>query len=304
MNARIAHGWHALGMSVIVSFVAAWAVTSAAADTPGPTVALHLTQRFGENAASCVRSAGGPPLPVVLCSGILLRTTRRGPGYDAWNPNPSSPTPNGVPFSWLRQDATFDRLAFGQTNGFVILPYFYADTPSDGYTQLTVRCVFPFDGATNVRTGESRDGCGASTGIAGTGPCQAQGIISATQWMARFGAGRLYGDQCGFRLLPGTAGAWEAFQAHWQIRQLLPSRFSTQNEVIVATWAQGDRRIPLEAFFYLGGDAAGLGEARANQVDFKARTGRWVPVIQLTLPATQTGSARFVFNTDDQGIAQ
>lgn len=302
MNTRIARGARALGMGTLFALVA---MTSAAADTSGPTVARHLTERFTETFSNCVKYAGDPaPLPAVLCSGVLLRVIKRGPGYDAWNPNPRSSTPNGVPFSWLRQDATFDRLAFGFTNGFIILPYLYADAPSDGYTQLTVLCVFPFDGATNGRTGGSRDGCGAYAGVAGSGPCQAQGITSSPQWLARFGAGGMYGNQCGFRLLPGTPDAWVAFQAHWLIRQSLPLLFHTHNEIIVGSWAQGDRNIPLEAFFYLVGNTAGLGEARANQVDFKARTGRWVPVIQLTLPNSPTGSAFFVFDTADQGIPQ
>ncbi|NID06936.1 hypothetical protein HBF26_18760 [Luteibacter jiangsuensis] len=272
------------------------------ADTPGPTVAQHLTDRYQSTAPNCKKTSTDPnPLPAVLCSGILLRATKRGAGYYVWNPNPGSSTPNGVPFSWLRRDSGFSSLVFNYTNGFIILPVFFADDPADGYTQLIVRCVFPFDGATNNRTGGDRDGCGQYGTQAGTGPCQPQGITTAAQWLAKFQNGGLYGNQCGFRLLPGTANAWQAFQAQTEIRTAMSSRFALHNEVIVGTWAQDDRKLPLEAFFYIAG---GLAEAKANQVDFKTRTGRWVPVINIKLPTTPGGAATFTFNMADQGIQQ
>jgi hypothetical protein len=275
------------------------------ADTPGPTVAQHLNERYQSTVPNCTKNSTDPnPLPAVLCSGILLRATKRGAGYDAWNPNPASRTPNGVPFSWLRQDSGFSGLVFTYNNGFIILPHFYADDPVDGYTQLIVRCVFPFDGATDGRTGGDRDGCGQYTTLTQTGPCQAQGITTAPQWLAKFQNGGLYGNQCGFRLLPGTANAWQAFRAQTEIRAAMTARFSIHNEVMVGTWAQNDSKLPLEAFFYITGNTTGLAEAKANQVDFKSRTARWVPVIRITLPTAPSNRATIAFRTADQGIQQ
>lgn len=298
----VACGGHAVRHDATAAGGGMGMAQSARADTPGPTVALHLNERYASTVPNCKKNSNDPnPLPVVLCSGILLRATKRGAGYDVWNPNPGSSTPNGVPFSWLRRDSGFSGLVFNYTNGFIILPVFFADDPADGYTPLTVRCVFPFDGATNNRTGGDRDGCGQYLSLTGTGPCQSQGITTAQQWLAKFQGGGLYGSQCGFRLLPGTANAWQAFQAQTEIRAAMSSRFSLHNEVIVGTWAQNDRKLPLEAFFYTVG---GLSEAKANQVDFKSRTGRWVPVIHIKLPTTPGGGATIAFNTADQGIQQ
>ncbi|NID15196.1 hypothetical protein [Luteibacter yeojuensis] len=279
------------------------AAIGVAADTDGPTVARHLTERYWENFASCTKYAGDPnPLPAVLCSGILMRATRRGGGYYVWNPNPSSPTPYGVSFSWLRVDSAYNGLVYDLTNGFVILPHFYADAPSDGYTQLTALCVYPFDGATNNRTGDRRDGCGAYPGIADSRPCQDIGVQDETAWLQRFANRGMYGNQCGFRITPGTPNAWRAFYAQSVIRQRLPAWFALHNEVMVGTWGQGDRRIPLEAFFYVAGKTVGLAEARANQQEFRSQTGRWVPVIRMTLPTVGGGGALFVYNPGDQAV--
>lgn len=261
----------------------------------GPTVARHLQERYDDSKADC------QGLPVILCSGILLRATVRGAGYYVWNPRPTAPIKKGVSFSWLRKDSAFSRLVFGYSNGFFVLPYFYADDPSDGFTQLTVLCIYPFDADTFNRTGGNNDGCGAHTAVAGTGPCQAQGIQTAAQWMGRFGnVANRHTQQCGFTLLPGTSGAYLAFQAQAVIRAQQPTYFPLQNEVMVGTWPQNDSHLPLEAFFYIVGNGAGKTEAGQNQVDFKAQTGRWVPVIRVSLPTTNGGAATFAYVEADQ----
>jgi len=261
----------------------------------GPTVARHLQERYDDTAADC------QGLPSVLCSGILLRATARGAGYHVWNPRPTAPIKHGVSFSWLRKDSAFGRLVFGYTNGFVVLPYFYADAPSDGFTELTVLCIYPFDADTFNRTGGNNDGCDAHTAVAGTGPCQAQGIQNAAQWLAKFGnVANRYTQQCGFTLLPGTKDADLAFQAQAAIRNQQPSHFSLQNEVMVGTWSQNDSHLPIEAFFFIAGNAAGKAEAGQNQVDFEAQTGRWVPVIRVTMPTSNNGAATFAYKAADQ----
>jgi hypothetical protein len=143
----------------------------------GETVARHLQERFDETFSACTRFEGDPdPKPAILCSGVIMRATLRGPGFHIWNPNPNSPVRNGVAFSWLRKDSGFSQLVFGYHNGFILLPHFYADDPDDHYTQLTVLCAFPFDAASWGRQSGNFDGCGAYTGIADSGPCQAQNI--------------------------------------------------------------------------------------------------------------------------------
>lgn len=263
----------------------------------GPTVARHLQERYDDGRADC------QGLPALLCSGILLRATSRGAGYHVWNPKPTAPIKNGVSFSWLRKDSAFGGVVFGYTNGFIVLPYFYADAPSDGYTELTVLCIYPFDSDTYNRTGGSNDGCGAHNAVAGTGPCQAQGIQNASQWMAKFGnVANRHTQQCGFRLLPGTSHADLALQAQSTIRARQPNYFSLHNEVMVGTWAQNDPHLPLEAFFFIDGYADGKTQAGQNQVDFEAQTGRWVPVIRITMPTSNNGAATFAYDAADQQV--
>jgi hypothetical protein len=279
-------------------------VIGGAHDSAGYLVAFHLQERYDETFPDCRKDASDTnPMPAVLCSGILLRTVKRGAGFDVWNPNPNNPQPNGVSFSWLRKDTGIKGLAWGNGSGFIILPHFYADDPVDAYTQLIVLCAFPVDGWTNFRESAEKDGCGASPGLAGTGPCQAQGILTSAQWMARFGSGGLNGNQCGFSLKPGTAGAYQAFAQISIIRGAIGvGAFNYQNEIMVGTWAQNDAHIPLEAFFYQPGFATALSESKLNQRDFHARTGRWVPVIRVTLPTVPNGPATFAFSPVDQDI--
>jgi hypothetical protein len=273
-------------------------------DGEGATVAGHLLERYNDSVADCRNGASDPdPLPAVLCSGVLLRATRRGPGFNAWNPNPNNPQPNGVSFSWLRKDTAFSALAFGYTNGFMILPYFRADGP-EGYTQLTVLCAFAFDGGTDARRSAENDGCGAVPNVANSGPCQAQGVTTAQAWLAKFQVvANRYWNQCGFTMKPRTQGASQHFAEMARIRAALPNEaIGLQNEMMIGTWGQNDTRLPLEAFFYVSGNAAGLNEAKLNQADFSTATGRWAPVIRFTYPAGLNAPASFTYTVADQAI--
>jgi hypothetical protein len=289
----------------VVNAVAGRQQVFGAHDDEGSTVARHLQERYDDPVADCRMDADDPnPLPAVLCSGVLLRATKRGAGFSAWNPNPTNPQPNGVSFSWLRKDSAFSALVFGYANGFVILPYFFADSPGDGYTQLTVLCAFAFDAGTDSRRSPENDGCGAVPNIANTGPCQAQGVTTSQAWLARFSVvASRYFNQCGFTMKPRTPDAYLHFAQLARIRNALANEaIGTQNEIKVGTWAQNDLHIPLEAFFYVKGNSDGLAEAKLNQADFILATGRWVPVIGLILPAGLNASASFTYSAADQAV--
>lgn len=243
-------------------------------------------------------------MPALLCSGVLMRVTRRGTGYDAWNPNPASRHPNGVSFSWFRRDALVATLAFDLSNGFILMPYFKADgirmANGSPLVQLTVLCVFPFDAATDSRRSADSDGCGAMPGYAGTEPCQdpvagRPAIIDDKAWLARFGsvpAGGRYANQCAFRLTSGSLNATLAFFGTTKIRNALRADSSRyQNEVMVSPWKIGATNVPVEAFFYTNRNSSGRKEAMDNQGDFFARTGRWVPVVAASItPDNRSGA--------------
>lgn len=261
-------------------------------DADGPSVAAALKARYANTVSSCPGA-----LPAVSCSGVLMRATVRG-AYRVWNPNPGSRTPRGVSFSWLRQDATFSGIVFNYTNGFIVVPYQTAMESPGRYTALEVQCIYAYDSDTYNRTGGLRDGCSPhdTEKSVNTAPCQSQGIFNAAQWLAQYRkAANRYTMQCGFRVSGGTPDAAAVFMALPAIRASLPGEMWLHDELMVTAWDQNDARVPVEAFFFLAGSAAGLAEARANQADFQAVTGHWVPVIQLTLPTSLNGPASFTY---------
>lgn len=81
--------------------------------------------------------------------------------------------------------------------------------------------------------------------------------------------------------------------------------FNEQNELRLATWAQGmQNTLPIEAFFYLKGNSYGLSSAQNDQRDFSASTSKqlWVPVIELSLPQSSGQKATFTYRDSDQAI--
>jgi hypothetical protein len=261
-----------------------------AADT-GNDVAAELQRRYEDHAQAC--SMGGDAhLPAALCSGILLRATARSSSYQVWNPNPGSSIKRAVSFSWLRKDAAFDGVVYNYTNGFIVTPYVEAE--SLGLTRLPVLCVYVFDADTFNRTGGANDGCAEHLAQPGTQPCQAQGIFTSTQWLARFrSASNRYTQQCAFIVEAGTPNADQIFMAVPEVRTALgTASVSLHDEVMIGVWAQNDLRLPIEAFFFRAG-TTGVIEARSNQIDFEAATGRLVPVIEVTMPKTVNGAASF-----------
>jgi hypothetical protein len=75
------------------------------------------------------------------------------------------------------------------------------------------------------------------------------------------------------------------------------------DELVLDGWDPGnDETLPIEALFYLSTSSSGLAEARSIQEDYKKTASRRVPIIQLTLPATQTDTAKFSYSSGDQAV--
>jgi hypothetical protein len=191
-------------------------------------------------------------------------------------------------------------LAYSYDNGYIFLPVFYAGT------KMTpeILCAYPVDAATNNR---SSKGCGEHIGVAGSGPCQAQGIFNATAWLAHYRSGNSsHTHQCGFSVSDDlNTGASAAFNAVIQSMALMGMEsFNEQNELKIATWPDGSgMQLPLEAFFYLKGSAGGLSDAKNDQKDFKNVTGISLPVISVQLPAVPADAVTFRYLPADQTIA-
>ncbi|URL57298.1 hypothetical protein IM816_11680 [Luteibacter flocculans] len=296
MDTMIARAFRIVSMATAVAFFAACAGQEprhsggVTASPSGGEVVTNMLARFNNLDIQC----GGGTNPRLTCNGVYMRATKRGEGFHVWNPNPDSPNKNSVSFSWLNKRGSFGGLAFDSDNGFTLLPSDQAWQA--GLDPVSALCLFPYDAATWNR---SDDGCGAYPGIPGSGPCQAQNITNADEWIARYGAGGMYGSQCSF----DAHLVWPVYQG-WEVRSKLkrPDLHKLHNEVMLRAWRKDDPGLPLESFFYIGGSAKGRGEAMANQRDFKAVIGRWVPVVQIVLPQSEGNDAYFRYLPEDQAV--
>ncbi|WP_448649142.1 hypothetical protein [Pseudomonas corrugata] len=245
----------------------------------GYQVASRLNARYANTAAACQGDT-----PAYNCSGVLIRTTDASLDFRAWNPSPGSIQRNGVSFSYMRADVYVPKLAWAKNQG-LILKELAAPTAHP----LTVRCAYPYDGATFYRS----DSCNEHSGAPQTSiPCAEQGITDEHQWLAHFNALASKHTLCSF------TGETIPFDVSLKARALLdPAVQREQNEIILAKWPQDiGEQLPLEAFFYT--TVAAKPNAVFFQKDYFLHTGRFLPVVGVDLSATD-GSV-FSFNPDDQ----
>ncbi|MFJ3484192.1 hypothetical protein ACIPL1_12545 [Pseudomonas sp. NPDC090202] len=232
-------------------------------ETDGHDVAARLNARYLDTSAAC------DGLPAYRCNGVLLRAVTFNPASHVWNPGSSAISRNGVSFSYLRADVGNDSIYGPQ--GFIIDP-----TPAATAYPLAVRCAYPANAGTDLIT----DSCRAR--------CEQEGVASIESWRNRYAA--TPPKSCAFSTEP------EQFQLSVQVRQAFPADWQfIWNEVIVAPWPQDiPAQLPLEALFYTRAD--GLVQAQSIQQDYRAATGKTLPLIKLTLKA----AAPFSYVLEDQ----
>jgi len=273
----------------------------------GQAVAAAMQARFDavSDADPLNARCDGPRSPLFLCSGILLRATSEfSSNYHSWNPNPNSPKKGGVSFSYMRRDASFNKLAYSHNNGFTVWPIFHLPA---GKLEMEVLCYFPMDGATDLR---ADFGCGAHRDHKDSGPCQDKNppILTGAAWLADYNKapeGESKRDQsCGFRMVSETPDSAHLFDEAMHVVHLYRGAFfDSQDEAIIATWDEGlETTLPLESFFYVAG-TPGVEHAGANQQDFYDTShGIWRPVIRMTFPNAIDGPARFEYRDEDQNV--
>ncbi|MDF4024340.1 hypothetical protein P3W24_05100 [Luteibacter sp. PPL201] len=272
-------------------------------DAEGESVARGIQARYDDE--STVGCNGSPTAPAFLCSGVILRSTAYPlPGGHAWDPKgASNPKPGGISFSWMRRDAQFNKVAHGYAQGFILVPVLkYGGRP---FRNMEVMCAYPIDAASDLR---AKAGCGAHRSYpSDSGPCQAQGITTANAWVNHYfkvsGEYKRHDHQCGFTMTSGTPNATAVFlQALIAMREIKDESFRNQNELVIQEWSFGeDARLPIEAFFYISGQDGPLG-AMSYQQDLYKTTGRWVPVVRLTLASSPGERATFSFRSMDQSV--
>ncbi|WP_342650674.1 DUF2599 domain-containing protein [Pseudomonas sp. REB1044] len=242
----------------------------------GPETATALQARYDDAPVNC----GSSNKPRFLCAGVILRGTTHLNQEKSWNPSPEERANGGTAYMYLAKNATFNRLAFNDTDGYIIYP---GDDRPTGIQALQVLCFFPADGGQQTR---SEQGCGPSqVGGASSRACHLQGISTAQGWLANYG--NHPGRQCGFSVVSGLGQvAVSGFNAGVGATALLPATpYKQNNELRAETWDMDiPTRLPIQAFFYLHDRPLGLPKAQQAQRRFYQETGTFVPIITLTLP--------------------
>ncbi|VVE68475.1 hypothetical protein PCA31118_02918 [Pandoraea captiosa] len=250
---------------------------------------------------AAVKDCGGPNLPAALCSGILLRATENTPNGIPWDPSPSSITNGGMSFSWTRQDTNFSLIPIDRTNGFLFYPKMR--TPPGKLSNIDVLCAFPNDGFTFMR---DQQGCGIISYQPDVSrPCELQGITTAAQWFAMWEAAfDKMAETCAFNVRPNAQDQADRFMQMILAKEMIPDWAWVQwNELRLATWPQGvGKDLPIIAWFYGEGDAAGLAGAQTDQQKYFDMYGQAIPIVRITLPPAKGGRAKFSYSDDDQAV--
>ncbi len=245
----------------------------------GYQVASRLNARYADTAMACPGDT-----PAYNCNGVLIRTTDASSAFHAWNPSDGSISRNGVSFSYMRTDVYLSRLAWAKNQG-LIMKELAAPT---GYP-LKVRCAYPYDGATFYRSSSCNEHTGAPQVST---PCADQGITTEQQWLAHFNALASKFTSCSF------TGETLPFAVSLKARALLDIAVQRgqHNELIIANWPQNiGEQLPLEAFFYVAEVAKP--NAVFFQRDYFQQTGRYLPIMQVDLAATD--GKVFTFDPQD-----
>ena len=270
---------------------------STAVAGPGTDTAELMKYYYYRTVENC-----GSTRPAYLCSGLMLRGTQHSDQYKVWNPSPKSKENKGVSFSYLRDDAKYDRLGLLNYNGYVLKP---ADSITDPQQKLTVNCFFPLDAWTDNR---NQGGCGdnADTPKITEALCESINVNTASEWIRNYNSvGKERPSICAFdvRKEKSTQAANNFYEGIKAMGLLNDVSFRRQNEIRITTW-QDDKpqQLPILAFIYTRSD--GLASAKADQQDMYSATQRWIPVIYLNLPDTPAADATFAYKASDQAVKE
>lgn len=267
---------------------------------PGPGVAQALNHRFNKVDNSCNGRAA------FYCDGVLVRVTEWGPGYYVWNPSPASVRLGAVSFSYVRRDLGITELAWDKPFSAGIIFKDVDTAITDGDESIQLLCSFPSDAASVNR---ANNGCGAHV----TYPeasiyCSAKTppIDTLEKWETFYNevsGGGQFGSrnkhQCSFH--SGQA----AFALSLAVRQHFTPQSDKQfhNEILLRAWSPRNdpSHLPIQAFFYheRNARAVGLEGAQQMQVDYKKCTGRFMPIVKVTLTNLDTP---FTYEVADQAV--
>ncbi|MFJ2995246.1 hypothetical protein [Pandoraea sp. NPDC087047] len=249
----------------------------------GIALAQHLNARFADTS---VCPGGVSPY---LCNGVIVRVTGYGSGFHSWNPSPTADRLNGVSTTYMRADVHITAVAYGGGEGLIFAPL-----GAPVQTPLIARCIYPGDGATDLRA----DKCGIAR-IPRSAPCAQLGITTLATWRANY-------DQTGWDQQCALGVDTAAFDLSVAARTTFPMpplpSYEWWNELVIAPWPQNiPGQIPLEAVMYTPESPTYLAGARYIQNDYFNQTGQFLPIIKIDIPGHP--QAPFSYTPGDQGTA-
>lgn len=274
-------------------------ITGTAQANEGQDTAKAMTRQYHDTREAC-----GAHSPAFVCSGIFLRSTRPSTSYHSWEHSPNSKTKGGVAFSYLRADSPISSLAEDARSGYTLAPI--SNRPA-GTLQYTVLCAFPTDGDSWTR---DKGGCGDNKNTTRVETfCHEQGIRNAEDWILNYqrtsgDPAKRYISQCAFDMHTSRDGAaTRDFMETLSAMRSLGGQPFPWNEMLIKTWdeTQGGS-VPIQSFFYIKGMPGGLEQARYDQKDFHKTVGRFVPIIEISLPQNGKRNAEFIYRTADQAV--
>ncbi len=250
--------------------------------------------------------------PSYNCTGIMMSAFENQPDPAYWMS--TNPDNNKLSLSHLLKSTSQGKgsgwVIFGGT-GYMLWP---STTLKGEMTRRNLtnnafptiyRCAFPQDAYTSDRLDS---GCGAfpkSTPADKDGPCQAQGINTASDWLNAFGKKDLFMQQCGFTLQVSPAADKQTMTTVRQIQETLINQgttnfFGSYNEIIMKPWSSYQPGlIPLLGFFYVEPDSTkflvtrdpkkvrltpggNLTTVQAQQRDYYNKTAIFAPIVQIS----------------------
>jgi hypothetical protein len=262
----------------------------------GPAVVADLNAKWNQTSRNCFNSETAPSF---LCSGVVIRGTTNGPGFNIWDPSPANVKKGFVAFSYMRQDSRFPALYSHANNGYIVTPV----SELAGQLKFQYLCFFPIDGATEWR---SDYGCGPHS-LHGnrSASCASQAITTSTKFLTHYLAGATVREQkqCSFDVRDTSPDQTAVLfrEALLAMPKIPKNGVNDENELVVRVWAkQAAANMPIKAFFYTSGSTPGWTQARQNQSAYYSQSGgKVVPVVMLTINKS-TWAASFTYSGSDQ----
>ncbi|WP_434610116.1 hypothetical protein J3P80_18185 [Pseudomonas sp. D2-30] len=268
--------WSGKGLLLILCLLAC--TTQAAT---GPEVAQLLNNRYRATPQECPGNH-----PAYYCSGVLVSGLAGNFTVKFWEHGPTAIALGARGFSYLRRDVGTRTLT--QPSGMVFTDSFTAISQGK---PLDVLCAFPL-----VAANRDKYGCGVGGNESDPGSCAAQGVSDAPGWLAHFQQqGQAPSLQCSL-----SSRIAAQFRASLLAHEQLGGSWSAQpNELQVRNWdPQAPGQVPVQALFYDLKQRGGLRVAQADQNDYYAATGQWLPILRLDL--TQADGLVFGFDLQEQ----